>query len=86
VARFRAILLTSLTTFAGLAPLLLEKSLQAQILIPMAVSLAFGILFSTMITLMLIPCLYLASADVAAVLKRRTSPAGANEAEPATAP
>jgi len=56
--RFRPILLTSLTTFAGLTPLILEKSLQAQFLIPMAVSLAFGVLFATFITLILVPCLY----------------------------
>ena len=59
-ARFRAILLTSLTTFLGLAPItLLETSLQAQLLIPMAASLAFGIVFATIITLILIPSLYL---------------------------
>ncbi len=58
VARFRPILLTSLTTFVGLTPLLLEKSLQAQFLIPMAVSLAFGVLFGTFITLILVPTLY----------------------------
>jgi multidrug efflux pump subunit AcrB len=57
--RFRAILLTSLTTFFGLIPIVLETSLQAQIVIPMAASLAFGILFATVITLFLIPCLYL---------------------------
>ena len=57
-SRFRPILLTSLTTFAGLTPLLLEKSLQAQFLIPMAVSLAFGVLFATFITLILVPSLY----------------------------
>jgi multidrug efflux pump subunit AcrB len=57
--RFRAILLTSLTTFFGLIPIVLETSLQAQIVIPMAASLAFGILFSTVITLFLIPALYL---------------------------
>ncbi len=57
--RFRAILLTSLTTFFGLIPIVLESSLQAQIVIPMAASLAFGILFSTVITLFLIPSLYL---------------------------
>ena len=57
-ARFRPILLTSLTTFAGLTPLLLEQSLQAQFLIPMAVSLAFGVLFATVITLILVPVLY----------------------------
>jgi multidrug efflux pump subunit AcrB len=57
--RFRAIVLTSLTTFFGLIPIVLEPSLQAQIVIPMAVSLAFGILFATAITLFLIPTLYL---------------------------
>tara|TARA_B100000676_G_C18078901_1_gene849740 strand:+ start:586 stop:3804 length:3219 start_codon:yes stop_codon:yes gene_type:complete len=57
-ARFRAILLTSLTTFFGLLPIMFEQSMQAQIVIPMAVSLGFGILFSTVITLVLIPCLY----------------------------
>ncbi len=57
--RFRAILLTSLTTFFGLIPIVLETSLQAQILIPMAASLAFGILFATVITLFLIPTMYL---------------------------
>ena len=59
VARFRAILLTSLTTFFGLMPLIFEKSTQAQFLIPMAVSLGFGIMFATLITLILIPCNYL---------------------------
>ena len=59
-SRFRAILLTSLTTFLGLAPIaIFEKSLQAQLVIPMAASLAFGILFATVITLFLIPALYL---------------------------
>jgi multidrug efflux pump subunit AcrB len=58
--RFRPILLTSLTTFLGLAPItILERSLQAQIVIPMAASLAFGIVFATVITLLLIPVLYL---------------------------
>jgi multidrug efflux pump subunit AcrB len=57
-ARFRAILLTSLTTFAGLTPLLLEKSLQAQFLIPMAVSLAFGVLFATALNILLAPAVH----------------------------
>jgi len=57
--RFRAILLTTLTTFVGLLPLLFETSLQAQWVIPMALSLSFGILFASTITLLLIPCLYL---------------------------
>ena len=64
VARFRAILLTSLTTFFGLMPLIFEKSTQAQFLIPMAVSLGFGIMFATLITLILIPCNYLILEDI----------------------
>lgn len=62
--RFRPILLTSLTTFFGLVPIVLERSLQAQIVIPMAVSLAFGIVFATVITLILIPCLYSIQANL----------------------
>jgi len=62
--RFRAIILTSLTTFFGLIPIVLESSLQAQIVIPMAASLAFGILFATVITLFLIPSLYLVLDDI----------------------
>jgi multidrug efflux pump subunit AcrB len=62
--RFRPILLTSLTTFFGLAPMILERSVQAQFLIPMAISLGFGILFATGITLLLIPSLYLALEDI----------------------
>jgi len=61
--RFRAILLTSLTTFAGLTPMLLERSVQAQFLIPMAISLAFGVLFGTFVTLLLIPCGYIIHED-----------------------
>lgn len=62
--RFRAILLTSLTTFAGLMPMLLETDMQARFLIPMAVSLGFGILFATTITLFLVPCVYLILEDI----------------------
>ncbi|MCS6190327.1 efflux RND transporter permease subunit [Shewanella baltica] len=62
--RFRAIILTSLTTFVGLVPIILERSLQAQIVIPMATSLAFGILFSTVVTLILVPLLYIILDDV----------------------
>ena len=65
VARFRPIILTSLTTFAGLMPLLFDKSTQAQFLIPMAVSLGFGILFATLITLVLVPANYLIAQDIA---------------------
>lgn len=62
--RFRAIILTSITTFVGLVPILMEKSLQAQFLIPMATSLAFGVLFATFITLLLVPCAYLILEDL----------------------
>lgn len=68
--RFRPIILTSLTTFAGLVPLLMDQSLQAQFLIPMAVSLGFGILFATGITLFLIPCALLVADDIGRPLKR----------------
>ena len=73
VARFRPILLTSLTTFMGLAPLLLEKSLQAQILIPMAISLAFGVVFATVITLILIPSLYLVLYDLKSMFSAKSA-------------
>lgn len=63
-ARFRPIMLTSLTTFVGLLPLILERSVQAQFLIPMAVSLAFGVLFATFITLILVPVGYRILEDV----------------------
>ncbi len=63
VRRFRPIMLTSVTTFAGLLPLMMERSLQAQFLIPMAVSLAYGVLFATAVTLFLVPCAMLAAED-----------------------
>ncbi|MEQ8516735.1 MAG: efflux RND transporter permease subunit, partial [Chromatocurvus sp.] len=64
-ARFRAIVLTSLTTAIGLMPIMLEQSTQAQFVIPMAISLSFGILFATVLTLILVPVLYLMQGDVA---------------------
>jgi len=64
MARFRPVLLTSLTTFVGLMPLIFEKSTQAQFLIPMAVSLGFGIMFATLMTLFLIPVNYLLLEDL----------------------
>lgn len=63
VRRFRPIMLTTATTFFGLVPMMLEKSLQARFLIPMAVSLAFGVLFATVITLILVPSLYMVLED-----------------------
>ncbi len=68
--RFRAIILTSLTTFGGLAPIIFERSLQAQFLIPMAVSLGFGVLFATGVTLLLIPCGYLILEDAQNLINR----------------
>ncbi|MBN7798281.1 efflux RND transporter permease subunit [Parahaliea mediterranea] len=69
--RFRPIILTSLTTFVGLVPIMSETSVQAQFLIPMVTSLAFGVLFATGITLLLVPCLYLMGEQVSARLLRR---------------
>lgn len=62
--RFRPIMLTSVTTFLGLTPLMMDRSLQAQFLIPMAVSLAFGVVFATTITLYLVPCALLLADDL----------------------
>ena len=64
IMRFRPIVLTSVTTFLGLTPILLETSVQAQFLIPMVTSLAFGILFATLITLIFVPALYLFANDI----------------------
>ena len=64
VARFRPVFLTSVTTFFGLAPLMLEKSVSAQFLIPMAISLGFGILFATFVTLLLVPTNILIADDI----------------------
>ncbi len=69
INRFRAILLTSLTTFFGLAPLLLEDAVQAQFLKPMATSLAFGILFATIITLFLLPALIYIARDIKNIVR-----------------
>jgi multidrug efflux pump subunit AcrB len=66
--RFRPIVLTSLTTAGGLMPIMLESSVQAQFVIPMAISLSFGILFATVITLFLIPSLYLLREDAGRTL------------------
>ena len=69
VARFRPIVLTSLTTFAGLTPLMLERSVQAQFLIPMAVSLAFGVMFATLVSLLLVPASYYILEDMKEYLR-----------------
>ena len=72
--RFRAILLTSITTFAGLIPILTETAMQAQFLKPMAVSLGFGVLFATPVTLVLVPMLYLVNADIGAYFREMVRP------------
>jgi multidrug efflux pump subunit AcrB len=64
VRRFRPILLTTLTTSCGLAPIIFETSSQARHLIPMAISLGFGIVFSTALILLLVPCLYVILDDL----------------------
>lgn len=70
IVRFRPIILTSLTTFAGLTPLLLERSVQAKFLVPMAVSLGFGVMFSTVITLVIVPSVYVITEDIKRVALR----------------
>jgi len=80
VVRFRPVLLTSLTTFFGLMPLLFEQSTQAQFLIPMAVSMGFGILFTTFVTLILVPVNYMMMEDSQRVV-RNYSPVGSAASE-----
>jgi uncharacterized membrane protein YdfJ with MMPL/SSD domain len=84
-ARFRPVLLTSVTTIAGLFPLLLERSFQAQFLIPMAVSICFGLLAATLLTLLYVPALYLIVQDVINLFSRRR-PLAADSGHPMNAP
>ncbi|HLB29919.1 MAG TPA: efflux RND transporter permease subunit, partial [Gammaproteobacteria bacterium] len=72
--RFRAVLLTTLTTFFGLFPIMFETSLQAQFVIPMALSLAFGVAFGTVMTLIMVPSLYLILEDILALMMGRKQP------------
>ncbi len=69
--RLRAILLTSITTFLGLAPMIMETSIQARFLVPMAISLGFGVLFATIIVLLLVPALYMALEDLKSLFHTR---------------
>ncbi|WP_291328549.1 efflux RND transporter permease subunit [Desulfovibrio sp. UCD-KL4C] len=80
-ARFRPIMLTTLTTFGGLAPMILETSRQARFLIPMAISLGFGIIFATAITLVLVPSVYMIFEDIRRVLRKLfgLAPQGENQ-------
>jgi multidrug efflux pump subunit AcrB len=70
IQRFRPIILTTLTTFRGAMPMIMETSFQARMMIPMAISLGFGVLFSTLITLVMIPALYLILDDFARLTGR----------------
>ena len=81
--RFRAIMLTSATTFLGLVPMLLERSAQAQFMVPMAISLAVGIVFATVITLLLVPSLYMILDDLGRLFQRDATPieAGVGQAQ-----
>jgi multidrug efflux pump subunit AcrB len=81
VRRFRPILLTSVTTFFGLAPMIFETSMQARFLIPMGISLGYGVLMATFITLLLVPSLYLIIEDVRTAL-RTVLASGREDARP----
>ena len=81
--RMRPILLTSLTTFFGLIPLIFETSPQARFLIPMALSLAYGVAFTTFIALLLVPPLYMIQEDLQALIRWVKGGKGAAEANPA---
>ncbi|MFC1708222.1 efflux RND transporter permease subunit, partial [Planctomycetota bacterium] len=82
--RMRPIILTSVTTVLGLLPMLTETSLQARFLIPMAVSIAFGLAFATIVTLILVPCLYLVLNDATSLLRSAVSWAGFGVSTPGT--
>ena len=75
IRRFRPVILTTLTTFFGLAPMIFETSRQARFMIPMALSLGFGIVFATIITLVLVPCLYLIIENNRGLLEQEELPA-----------
>jgi len=79
VTRCRPIILTSLTTFVGLMPLMFNTSVQAQFLVPMAVSLAFGVTFATVITLLVVPAIYRVFEDIGGLITGLRSPAVATE-------
>jgi multidrug efflux pump subunit AcrB len=74
IVRFRPILLTSITTFVGLLPLMLRDTPETAFIVPMAISLAWGVLFATAVTLFLVPCLYLALEDLHAWKRPEPTP------------
>lgn len=71
--RFRPILLTTITTFGGLAPMIFETSRQARFMIPMAISLGYGVVFATLVTLILVPCLYMIIEDAVGLVRNVTT-------------
>ncbi len=71
VRRFRAVVLTSVTTFVGLVPIQLETAIQAQFVKPMAISVAFGVLFATAVTLLLVPVMYFLGRDLRGLIRGR---------------
>ncbi|WP_413839065.1 efflux RND transporter permease subunit [Desulfobacula sp.] len=79
--RFRPVLLTSVTTVAGLFPLLLETSFQAQFLIPMAVSISFGLMAATILTLVFVPSLYVVINDMVGIFISQDDESGLSEIE-----
>ncbi len=81
VRRFRAVVLTSVTTFVGLLPIQLEASIQAQFVKPMAISVAFGVLFATCVTLFLVPVLYFIGRDIRALFGRESEDYAPNAEE-----
>lgn len=82
-SRCRPIILTALTTFVGLLPLMFSRSVQAQFLVPMAVSLAFGVMFATLVTLLVVPSGYIILEDMKRFLDRKKSVTGADSEEKA---
>ena len=72
--RFRPIMLTTLTIIAGMSPMMMERSWMATFLKPMAVSISFGVGFATLVSLLLVPALYLVLDDIAQFIKRRGEP------------
>lgn len=84
-ARFRAITLTSITTFVGVLPIMFETSLQARFVIPMAVALGFAVLFATLLTLVLVPCLYLMLEDIKGLFTKLKNVVTGKRGKPQTA-
>ena len=77
--RFRPIVLTSVTTFIGLAPLMTDPTISLSMFVPMSISLGFGVLMGTALTLFLVPCLYMILEDFLRLVGRSRKPAGGNQ-------